>query len=395
MYTDKKLLFLLFAVFMFYSCKNNPIIGNLTEIKISPKISDDEALQPLIKDLQIVKLQTTDSSLIKYITRIEYKKNKFYIQTTNNKPILVFDSIGNYKNSIGQYGKGPKEFIQLMDFQVDNKVTLFSWPDKTLYYTLDGKYLRKTKAILPFTKSIKVDNNLFALYFGCGTALPNGETPSNIVFTDSSLNIISKYTTREAYKNKYGISTTIFSKYSEGISYLGEYKDTVYLINNKSIIPQFYLNFGEYQISDEFLKKNRNKNPVEYFNRMKKSYAMYLNFSQSKYYFWIDYYLKQNTFNKHFAIYSKEDSKVLNFSCENNQPLTKLLSNIIANDDEKFIFSVEASDFKKISETIKEKLGNGSIEKAKYIDDILKISFQIKETDNPLLLILTLKHNQK
>jgi hypothetical protein len=107
---------------------------------------------------------------------------------------------------------------------------------------------------------------------------------------------------------------------------------------------------------------------------------------------WIGYHINTNdSFKPHFAIYSKTDSSVLNFSSANNNPLIRIFSKIVSNaDDGRFIFSLNAIEFLDIVESIKEQVKTGSLLRNEFIDDILLKSEKINEGDNPVLIMLTL-----
>jgi len=404
---NKLILYLVLLSILSFSCKRKDKETSedkmVSPIQISPGISDgSETLQSHIKNLQIIKLQSNHSVVIGgLIDKIEFVDNKYYlkqISSLTDKPIFVFDSTGNYIRSIGKHGRGPREFLSLNDMIVDNRVILFTWDGdftKGLFYTLNGKYLKEEKLKIPISKSIKLDPNLFVFYCGTGKAMPDGTLPYTLYFTDSSFNVLSKHRRRDENAPSIGTWTSIFSEYQEAISFLGEFQDTVYLIKNKNTInPQYHLDFGDYQLTltDKLLKKKYQNNPVKYKKtRKKEKFVMYLKYAQNSKYFWVNYHVKVNSFDKHFALYSKAKDTVYNFSCENDEPLIELLSNLVSYSGKSFVFYVQPDKFIEIAENLRQQINRGNLQEEQYLKDILNISKQVDKSDNSLLVKVTLK----
>lgn len=102
----------------------------------------------------IIPLETNDSSLIRNITKVIPFNDKFYILDYLNAEILFFDESGNFINKISDKGDGPKQYINISDFDIDRSKDILiclSPVDNTMYeYDLSGNFLKKYK--LPDTK---------------------------------------------------------------------------------------------------------------------------------------------------------------------------------------------------------------------------------------------------
>ena len=71
------------------------------------------ALKKWAKSIQFIPLQTNDSILIKYISRIIKHGDKLLVQHDNRAS--VFDLAGKYLYDIGKQGGGPDELVVYPD----------------------------------------------------------------------------------------------------------------------------------------------------------------------------------------------------------------------------------------------------------------------------------------
>lgn len=98
----------------------------------------------LTSPLEYVELETTDNSLVGYIERIVVNDSLIYIKSDGS--IHLFDRNGNFRNSIGRVGQGPKEVISIFDFAVDAEnqevYILDLQGQKINVYKNDNTYLR-------------------------------------------------------------------------------------------------------------------------------------------------------------------------------------------------------------------------------------------------------------
>ena len=100
-------------------------------------------LSSIMSDLEIVKLENSDSALVsRYHTFAS--KNYVGVYTMENQ-YKLFDKEGNLLCYIGRKGQGPGEYMFLYDSQIDEKnncIYLMPWMQKKiLMYNLQGKFL--------------------------------------------------------------------------------------------------------------------------------------------------------------------------------------------------------------------------------------------------------------
>lgn len=93
-----------------------------------------------MKDVSFVPLETTDESIIGYITQIEFT-DSFIFVNADRKKILQFDRDGNFIQRIGSLGKGPMEYLEARDICViDTSIYILDYR-KILCYSFSGRFL--------------------------------------------------------------------------------------------------------------------------------------------------------------------------------------------------------------------------------------------------------------
>ena len=144
----KKLSILLFITQLLLSvgCKkeiDNSINTYRIDFKNSAPTSD------FIKSTELIALETNDSSLIKYIRKIEYYKDHIYVFDHDQRIVVIFDKDGKYINTINNKGQGPEEYMHINDFGIDrfsDEIYILCPFKQTLfYYDLHGKLVDKRK----------------------------------------------------------------------------------------------------------------------------------------------------------------------------------------------------------------------------------------------------------
>lgn len=97
---------------------------------------------------KFIKLETTDSSLISGIERIEKDGNLLFLLDSNQK-IFVFDTNGKFQETIGKIGPGPGEQLNFFDFYLDREKNTVNVLDmfrtEIFEYDYDGMLKSKTK----------------------------------------------------------------------------------------------------------------------------------------------------------------------------------------------------------------------------------------------------------
>jgi hypothetical protein len=144
----KKILILLLAAVVCFACKHREAALNPDIEIIDAGTELQESATNLFEQINVVALETTDSSLVGlYIKRTEIWNNKIFVLNAiqSHRNILCFDLSGKFLFKIDRMGQGPGEYTYLGDFIIDKHrdhlVTLNS--PGFMHFDLQGNFLYK------------------------------------------------------------------------------------------------------------------------------------------------------------------------------------------------------------------------------------------------------------
>ena len=117
--------------------------------------SYDDILEDLFGNMEYTVLKT-DSTEYMFTSpqKIVYKDNTFYIHdwvNPRNSKVVAFDNKGNPVLSLNKRGRGPGEYLQISDFDIDDNKDLWivdGQDDVLLHYSDDCSFIDSKK--LPF-----------------------------------------------------------------------------------------------------------------------------------------------------------------------------------------------------------------------------------------------------
>lgn len=351
-------------------------IGNLSEIAT---------------DIHYIPLQTTEYSLINRIYSIKVKGEYIYINTLEN--ILCFDFKGNYLFSLDRVGRGPGEYQNISDLDVNynntNLIVLSS--GKILLYNLTSEGIK-------FDKKLKVESS-----------------PWRISFTGESDNILIQYENADGsgiYSNEVididGERLSTWPNYSkfvpvdgfvvtnlwETITFIQNNQifikelmnDTLFCLINDSVMkPAMIFNTGDKRLTSEARSNGR-----EYFERSSDYLTVPKILSSERYLYYTFSYKKSGTGNK--IIIDRMSGK--KFVVPGKGGLVDNLSGGIDFIPEycyngTFISWVEAS---KLKSYVSGNIFNSSVAtKPEKKDELRKIGGLISDLDNPVLIIVNVR----
>jgi len=105
---------------------------------------------------QIIPLETTDSSLIANIDKIEIKNNTIFIKDDLSKSVLMFSKDGKFINKIQAIGQGPGEYVSLSNMTVTDSTLI-------LIDHLVGKQIDYRLSDLRFLKEERIFEKIWAM----------------------------------------------------------------------------------------------------------------------------------------------------------------------------------------------------------------------------------------
>lgn len=163
----KLLLIVLPCIIAFSSCtsKKNEQPENGTKTIVIDEIEGDKApFSNYFKVKKVVVLETRSECLVGEIDKIFVAGNRIYISDSSTKSILVFTDDGEFLFKLHNIGKGPGEYLDITDFQVDDvsqELTLYDIEtEKLITYSAEGKFLMERPYKYSASEFVMFDNTM-------------------------------------------------------------------------------------------------------------------------------------------------------------------------------------------------------------------------------------------
>jgi hypothetical protein len=374
--------------------KNQTPVDELIKIDL---LSDADItlsnLSEIASDIEYIPLQTKDSSLIGRIDKVVITDNYIYVKN-GTAEILCFDKNGSFISKLSKTGRGPGEYTIIMDFDIssDNNKLILLVNGKILLYDInDNKYA--------FSKSIDLYEGVLKISFIPETddiLLSNGpwfgnETSLNLVINLDRDTLLLKPNCYKYEKSGPGIraiNDAIQYKLGEKICFKEGLSDTIFYVNNK--LDQFTTHL----ILDSHgtVLPPKVRGDMEYAKAHSGEFSsVAVAYEVPRYIFY--YYMYKST--RHKIIYDKVSDKKYELALENaisedlkGGPNIDLdMQNCTGT---YFYTSVDAIKLKKHIQS--DDFAKADVQELKEKMELKKIADSVKETDNPLLIIVTPKN---
>jgi hypothetical protein len=383
---------LLLLTILLLSCKPNN--KRLFEFNPTSIIENEIRLTEIADDIQYIRLDNSFSLGIIY-DNIILVNNSVYL-SAKDFGILVYNREGKLIKKIGCIGRGPGEYIYCFLFTIDEKTeTVYIWDagDIIKAYSPNGYFVR-TFSLKEYGSFVDAFEAYYSKLFISYS--PNSEDSKyKWIFLDTIGNLIEKKEwTTPVIKSRSGGVGGVF-KFENRLSYWNQFTDTVYAIMpDLSEKPSFIISPGEHR-----LPKINNYSMEQYSQYMKLERII-----ETKQFLLIKYFFSKE--RNAFVLINKANMKsyltylepqgeiyidytggILNdldggtsfipkaYYLENGREYLIGLANPY-----NIISLIESSEFKSFSPKYPEKK-----------KEFEKLANSLKETDNPVLMIVRLK----
>ena len=248
-----KNILIIICFFLIASCREEIKIGDSKVIIVPENEIEKMNHSDLFKSFSIIPLETKEESLISTISKIYFYKNRLYILDYSLNTLFIFSEKGKYLNKISSIGNGPKEYISLLSFSINenkDRLVLYSdRPSKFLFYTLEGSFISEINSDIITRNFEIIDNNIvqfaynlsdefyFHIYNERGKSKRRVKIPKKIKRYRSQ---ITAYPNSSKSINNYFYSTIDYNIYS---------------IKNKKVHIPYRLDFGEKNIKQSFFRR--------------------------------------------------------------------------------------------------------------------------------------------
>lgn len=183
-----KFIFIFIAILISCGGSSNDEPVTAVEIKLSEEkqyLMDSVYLDTL---QHIIFLETNQHSVIRNIDRVFIHDNQIVILDASQGNVLVYDLEGNYIRNIQRLGKGPGEYLQVVDMFIDETrnemLLLCGRPYKILHLSFEGEFIRSTPIRRLYREFAMDSQNTYAYSLGDANA-----TSADELFQVDVLNI--------------------------------------------------------------------------------------------------------------------------------------------------------------------------------------------------------------
>jgi hypothetical protein len=355
--------------------------------KVDVKLSDLGAI-----DIRYIPLETSDQSIISRIRKVVFSRS-YFLTNNNSTEINMFLYDGSFVSKIGSEGRGPSEITTAHDIDINPQnesiYIVDGWLRKFLVYNKGGKLMRTFKSPLIGAVQFKITNDGILCYNENNAA--NVENSYNYI--DTTGKNIKSFPNRYKWEKIAKPSLTypyenIFYRFNNQLLKKEIYCDTVFLFSNKTFKPYLIIDVGN-------LRLTPNARTTSTANFLAKHFITPMNLFETKEYVFYEFIYAINEKDEEGLTFisSKKNISGMLFSSEKGiindlDGGPNILPKTIKNDNT-FVTWIEALSLK--TYVASDAFKNST---PKYPDkkkELERLSNSLKATDNPVLVLVSLK----
>ncbi|MCQ2973872.1 MAG: 6-bladed beta-propeller [Bacteroidales bacterium] len=338
----------------------------------------NENFDNILDTLKVIKLETTEASLLGYVVNIKFSNNYIYISDINNQ-FMIFDLNGNYIKSLKK-GNGPGEVNYPGNFifnNYTNELIIFD-NNQIKKYTETGEYITSLE-MNDFLVDFAALDNGYVLYIA--EINNNYKYKAKINFTDFDFNIKKSITLDGEYPIMFSKS---FYKSNDNELFMSRFYDyNVYSIKDTTLQIKYKYQLGKYEyIYDGHILTVENKYKDNVTDKFITN-GIYLDCNNYQYFSF------KNDERIGYILRNKQTGKMINPFSYNDEVskysfvLNCIYSSTVYNN---YMISLFIPEYFNYFKSAKKLSPDNKISQ----EDINKIQ-SLKEDDNPLIFLFKLK----
>lgn len=360
--------------------------NNTLKINISGNIDDLIQADSIFENITVIPLETKEECLITDIGKVLFFKDKMFLQNKFER-LLVFSLDGKFHYEVGKHGRGPGEFNELRDFDIDKEGNIYILDYlKIFIYKNNGDFKKcidlryVSEACYPIQFSILGEEE-FMLWGGSFGVINNLEGKMFAMCEVKQGKIINRY-----FPVKYHIEGGYrrFSSYYDIIILDPIYgNNTVFSIDKGSVTVRYIIDFGDKTfkapIPEGFVSLSDFKTRIDY-----KYYHSITRFTETRNWIYFHFLYNHQVYN---AFFSKSKNKSYLSKQWPLIPGRILPWKITGNFDDKLVAFIEPQY---IIDQIKKCNEMDSSLLSVHVKRTIERLNNLKVTDNPALFICTM-----
>lgn len=362
---------------------------------LSEPESEITSLSEIATDIEYISLQTSSTSMIKFIRKVIISENRIYVQN-NVEEILCFDKDGNFLYKLSKQGRGPGEYTFISDFSIDsvkNTLIILDGAEILEYENTGSEFILMKSVKLNRPAPQKIDiipgSNKVML------SIPpfKGSEPSLSIMINMDGDTVYYKPNCYQYERKIAKGGMVVVSANETVQYVHDNKicfkevfsDTVFYADKESDLFLPHLIFNSYGK----MYPARAKGDPEFAKSNGDEYYYIANIMEVPRYLVYYYYFDKSP---HKILYDKVSSHKFDISLDDH------ISEDIAGGpffdpagvtSGKFYSFVEASSLKR--HVSKEEFATVKVKNPARKEELIKLAGSLEETDNPVLVVVTPK----
>ena len=342
-------------------------------------------------DIQYIPLETTKQNVLPEIKKIVFGKSFFLTHSYAN--INMFRYNGQFVTKISKEGRGPDEITVAHDIDINPKdETIYlvdGWLQKFLVYNRDGKLMRSFKSPLKIAINFRITNDGILCYNDNNMA----KTTDSFILIDTLGKVIMNYPNTYKWQDKTNrtvgyLHENLFYRFNDQIFKKEMYSDTVFVYRDKAFKPHIIIDVGKLRITPEARTNSLVAYIIHNFLTPHKLF-------ECGDYIYYEFSYQPDDENEGFSVIASKGNNFKIFFDPEKGLINDLDGgpNIIpqtVKDNNILVTWIDAIDFKNhISSETFRKSKPLYPEKKKELE---KLAASLKETDNPVLVQVRLKH---
>jgi hypothetical protein len=229
--------------------------------------------------INYIPLETSQNTLVGSIIKGIITDSLIFLETYPYK-LMAFDHSGRFVRNYGNVGRGPGEFIQIMDFTVSpdrSKVYIMDRGATRLAYDIGGDFLHATKVnayyFIPYNDTLFV-YHVPNLRYTPGTIRTPGQPDSvSVFFSDLQGNMGKSYKYHHiVVPPAFGFPLSLY-RFENRIQFFERLADTLYTVTPEALIPYAALDLGSERVPVKFHVTPRARVSVEALETQLEPYA--------------------------------------------------------------------------------------------------------------------------
>ena len=119
---------LITSLFIFAMCTDQLGKEKQKHLSVNLRQRDGVSIHDLFRHIEIIPLETDTVCLIQAIHSVKFEQQKFFICDYEVQSLFVFNDKGEFLFKIAEKGQGPREYLNVSDFNINNTTVQRNFP---------------------------------------------------------------------------------------------------------------------------------------------------------------------------------------------------------------------------------------------------------------------------